>query len=504
MRSDGLAKPLSRVPLCLNERPTEQVHCIEFPSILLPPGCGTGSVVTISCSRNLREERSRSDEFWDLQDDILSSLGTRSPSPPSLRLRNVTQTSVTLEWDRLDLATSKLLSLTIWRNGQRLAAIPNPLNNTSTKLSGLDVDANYSFHLILKTTAGSFASQTIRTRTLTLSDTSGIAVCFGTIDEEDLEVEAKEALREMRARPWSDRIQIETTHFVCTHPPNSSSASHSTSSRSAAGAGVGSGSSGDQPNPVIEYQRAVQLSIPIVQPSWILACLKEKKMVPISAHYLGKDVPPSTRSSANLNKGMSRTPSSTASVSQQPVQSAPAPAPAPAAAPVAAAEPQEEVTVLNPSPAGGIIPETTPEPATRTTVEPQVEKGNEVAGEVETPAEVASVPQKTKGKVQEGDEAGLPELSTSVPEVQGEEEEKSISTKPEQEAKKSVELVDEHKHEQESVTNTEEVEEAEQPSSVVETDQHGGEVEEATSKEEVEEKEDDTEERFESMEDVTL
>lgn len=240
------------------------MQCIEFPSVLLPPGCTTGSVVNISCSRNVKEEKARSDDFWNLQDEILSAFGDQSPHPPSMRLRNVTQTSVTLEWDKLELATAKLLSLTIWRNGQRLAAIPNPLNNTSTKLSGLDVDAPYSFHLILKTTAGTFASQTIKTRTLTLTDTSGIAVCFGAVHPPELLEEAKEALGQMKARSAS-RIQIETTHFVCTHPSSLEPLS--------------SPASPDVPNPAMEYQRAVQLSIPIVHPSWITACLREKRMV---------------------------------------------------------------------------------------------------------------------------------------------------------------------------------------------------------------------------------
>jgi hypothetical protein len=29
--------------------------------------------------------------------------------------------------------------------------------------------------------------------------------------------------------------------------------------------------------PGVEYQRALQLSIPVVQPQWIFACLTEKK-----------------------------------------------------------------------------------------------------------------------------------------------------------------------------------------------------------------------------------
>lgn len=280
--------------LAARDRLPEQIHCIEFPSILLPAGCTTGSVVSISCTRNKKEEQARNDEFWDLQDDILAAFGERTPSPPRLRLRNVTQTSVTLEWDKLELATAKLLSLTIWRNGQRLAAIPNPLNNTSTKVSGLDVDAPYSFHLIVRTTAGTYASQTIKTRTLTLADTSGISACFGAIEPSELLDEAKEALTQMRAR-WSNRIQIETTHFVCTH-----------SSGAAPAVTPPDDSPHEAPDPGMEFQRATQLSIPVVQPAWVLACLREKRMVPISSYTLDKaPISGGPASSVSLGKNAS-------------------------------------------------------------------------------------------------------------------------------------------------------------------------------------------------------
>lgn len=331
---------------------TFQIHCIEFPSILLPPGCTTGSVVSISCTRNHKEEQRRNDDFWDLQDEILSAFGERSPAPPRLRLRNVTQTSVTLEWDRLDLATSKLLSLTIWRNGQRLAAIPNPLNNTSTKVSGLDVDAPYSFHLIMRTTAGTYASQTIKTRTLTLADTSGIAVCFGAITPPELLEEAKEALTQMRAR-WSSKIQIETTHFVCTQPngPAPAVTPPLESPREA-------------PDPGAEYQRASQLSIPIVQPAWIMACLREKRMVPISAYTLDKAIlSGGPSSSASLVKNAStRSPSHAAQQARdgprEPIQLQKPPAPkhaspeVPSSAPLPEADhpASEDVRATSPPP----------------------------------------------------------------------------------------------------------------------------------------------------------
>jgi chitin biosynthesis protein CHS5 len=160
------------------------------------------------------------------------------------------------------LATAKLRSLDIYRNGQRLASIPSPLSNTSTKLSGLEINMDYSFQLILRTTAGTFPSNLIRVRTHTMTDTSGISVCFGNVQDSVMLENAKTALDEMKAK-WSDKIQIDTTHFVCTTPASASGAVQ------VSGSAIGA--------PGVEYQRALQLSIPVVQPHWILACHAEKK-----------------------------------------------------------------------------------------------------------------------------------------------------------------------------------------------------------------------------------
>jgi len=177
-------------------------------------------------------------------------------------LRNVTQTSVTLEWPTIQLATAKLRSLDIYRNGQRLASIPSPLTNTSTKLSGLELNTEYSFQLILRTTAGTFPSNVLRVRTHTMTDTSGIRVCFGNVEDPVSLENAKLALGDMKAK-WSEKIQIDTTHFVCTTP--------ATTPAGAQAAGNTSGAPG------LEYQRALQLSIPVVQPHWVLACHTARK-----------------------------------------------------------------------------------------------------------------------------------------------------------------------------------------------------------------------------------
>lgn len=97
-----------------------------------------------------------------------------------------------------------------------------------------------------------------------MTDTSGICVCFGNVQDTVVLENAKVALREMGAK-WSDKIEIDTTHFVCTTPAATPSGSQATGSISSA--------------PGVEYQKALQLSIPVVQPQWILACHSEKKYV---------------------------------------------------------------------------------------------------------------------------------------------------------------------------------------------------------------------------------
>lgn len=52
---------------------------IEFPSLLLPQECTTGSVVRISVSRNQKEEERKKREFDHLQDNVLEMFGMRTP-----------------------------------------------------------------------------------------------------------------------------------------------------------------------------------------------------------------------------------------------------------------------------------------------------------------------------------------------------------------------------------------------------------------------------------------
>ncbi len=96
-----------------------------------------------------------------------------------------------------------------------------------------------------------------------MTNTSGISVCFGNVQDSVLLENTKMALREMKAK-WSDKIQIDTTHFICTTPAVTTNGAQATGNSAGA--------------PGVEYQRALQLSIPVLYPDWVIACYTEKKV----------------------------------------------------------------------------------------------------------------------------------------------------------------------------------------------------------------------------------
>jgi hypothetical protein len=67
----------------------ERAHLIEFPSLLLPPGATTGSIVNISVTQNVAEEHKREREFWELQSNILEEFGERMPVAPQINVSSV-------------------------------------------------------------------------------------------------------------------------------------------------------------------------------------------------------------------------------------------------------------------------------------------------------------------------------------------------------------------------------------------------------------------------------
>ncbi|KAL6857956.1 hypothetical protein ACO1O0_005402 [Amphichorda felina] len=233
---------------------TPDKRLIEFPSILLPPDISSGSIVDITVGQNASKEAVAQQDFRALQDQIYSSFGAREPAVPVLRCRNATQTSVVLEWDPIELATADLISLSLYRNGQKAGNIPRPMQMHSTKISGLAVDTEYTFHLVLRTTAGTFASDKVAVRTHKMTDLSGITITTGILPSSTREKLA-EAVDRIGAK-IVDGVRIDTTHFVTTE---------------------GRGQA---------WEKAVETNIPVVRPEWVEACEKNGRILGVTKFYL--------------------------------------------------------------------------------------------------------------------------------------------------------------------------------------------------------------------------
>ncbi len=174
-----------------------------------------------------------------------------------LRCRNATQTSVVLEWDPIQLATAQIRSLALYRNGAKAGNIPKPLETQSTKMSGLAVDSEYTFHLVLRTSAGTYSSQRLVVRTHKMTDLSGITVTPGVLPA-PLRESLEKAIDRIGAK-IADTVRIDTTHFVCTE---------------------GKGQ---------QWERAVEMNIPVVRPEWVEGCEREGRIVGVREYYLNAD-----------------------------------------------------------------------------------------------------------------------------------------------------------------------------------------------------------------------
>lgn len=227
---------------------------IEFPSILLPPNIVSGSIVDITVARNHSAEAESDKQFATLQDRIFSAFGAAEPSTPVLRCRNATQTSVVLEWDPIELATADLISLSLYRNGQKAGNIPRPLKNRSTKISGLAVDTEYTFHLVLRTSAGTMSSKQVVVRTHKMTDLSGITITTGILPSHMRE-KLTAAVERIGAK-FADNVCFDTTHFVTTE-----------------GRGVA-------------WEKAVEMNIPVVRPEWVMACEESGRILGVTKFYL--------------------------------------------------------------------------------------------------------------------------------------------------------------------------------------------------------------------------
>lgn len=209
--------------------------------------------------RNQHAELVADQKFSALQSEIFETFGTRSPAAPVLRCRNTTQTSIVLEWDPIELATADLRSLSLYRNGTKAGVIPR--DKLSTKISGLALDTEYNFHLVLRTSAGQYTSEKITVRTHKMTDLSGITITPGVMPGQ-LRDSLGETVQRMGAK-MLDTVRIDTTHFVCTEPRGQA------------------------------WEKAVEMNVPVVVPDWVKGCEREGKIVGVRGYYLDAD--PKTR-----------------------------------------------------------------------------------------------------------------------------------------------------------------------------------------------------------------
>jgi hypothetical protein len=160
-----------------------------------------------------------------------------------------------LEWDPIDLATAELRSLSLYRNGNKAGAIPK--DKLSTKISGLALDTEYTFHLVLRTSAGQYSSERLTIKTHTMDNLSGITVSAGVMPNQ-LKDSLAETVNRIGAK-FIDSVRIDTTHFVCTEPRGQA------------------------------WEKAVEMNVPVVVPDWVKGCEREGRIVGVRGYYLDAD-----------------------------------------------------------------------------------------------------------------------------------------------------------------------------------------------------------------------
>ena len=159
-----------------------------------------------------------------------------------------------LEWDPVELATADIIALSLYRNGQKAGNIPRPQQMHSTKISGLAVDTEYTFHLVLRTSAGTYTSDKLAVNTHKMTDLSGITIATGIMPTSTRD-NLTQAIERIGAK-LVDSVRIDTTHFVTTE---------------------GRGPA---------WEKAVESNIPVVRPEWVEACEKNGRILGVTKFYL--------------------------------------------------------------------------------------------------------------------------------------------------------------------------------------------------------------------------
>ena len=103
---------------------TDDLRVIEFPSVLLPESVDIGSIVQVQMLRNEAEEKKRKEEFCKLQEWILEEYGRpvacKDKEGLKIAVKNVTQTTLSLEWSKVELYNSELRGIDCFVNGTKV------------------------------------------------------------------------------------------------------------------------------------------------------------------------------------------------------------------------------------------------------------------------------------------------------------------------------------------------------------------------------------------------
>ena len=116
------------------------------------------------------------------------------------------------------------------------------------------MSTEYSFYMVLRTSGGTYTSNTLTVKTHDMNNLTGIVVTPGVLPSQLLQ-SLESAVKRIGAK-IVDIPRIDTTHFVCTE---------------------GRGK---------EWERANEMNIPVVRPEWIEGCEREGKLIGVRGYYL--------------------------------------------------------------------------------------------------------------------------------------------------------------------------------------------------------------------------
>lgn len=119
------------------------------------------------------------------------------------------------------------------------------------------MDTEYTFHLVLRTSAGQYSSEKLNVKTHKMTDLHGITITPGVMPGQ-LKDSLAETVNRMGAK-MIDSVRIDTTHFVCTEARGQA------------------------------WEKAKEMNVPIVVPDWVKGCEREGRIVGVRGYYLDAD-----------------------------------------------------------------------------------------------------------------------------------------------------------------------------------------------------------------------